>query len=150
MTAMPWGCIAYGSVGYAAVTDVPSRLVRAEAHDALNLHCAHALLGGQHQMDNLEPVAQVDLGVFKNGTDKVRKAVSAALTAIRAFPLKFHGLERIDVLGATAGANNALWPTVRHQIAVASLFIWEKFLKSRAGQLVGFLSHSRSPILEAA
>ena len=42
----------------------------------LHLHSAHALFGRQHQVHDLEPVAQVNFGVLKNSADKVREAVS--------------------------------------------------------------------------
>jgi len=126
-----------------AVADIPSRLVAAEAHVTLNLHGADTLLCAEHQVNDLEPVFQVHFGVFKDGADKVREAISAALTAIGAFPLKFHGLERIDVGRAAARAMNALRPAVRYQIVVASFLVREKLVELGCRQLIGFLSHFR-------
>jgi len=132
-----------------AMADIPSCFVRAEAHVPLYLHGTDALLGTKHQVDDLEPIAQVNLGVLEDSADKVREAVSAALTTVRALPLKFHGLERIDVRRAAAWATNTLRPAVRDQVVIASLLIGEKLVKAACRQLVGFLSHLASPSLEA-
>jgi hypothetical protein len=131
-----------------AVADIPSRLVGAEPHVALYLHGADALLSAKHQVDDLEPVPQIDLGILENRPDKVREAISATLTAIRAFPLKFHGLKRINVRRAAARAMDALRPAVCDQVVVASLLVREKLVELGRRQLVRFLSHVRLSNLE--
>lgn len=131
-----------------AVADVPCGFVGAEAHVALYLHGADTLLSAQHQVNDLEPVPQIDLGILKNRPDKVGEAVSAALPAIRAFPLKFHGGERISLRRAAARAMNALRPAVCDQIVVASFLAREKLVELGCRQLVRFLSHSRLSIME--
>jgi hypothetical protein len=127
--------------GANAMADVPSRLVRAKTHVALYLQCADALLSTKHQVNDFKPVAEIDLGVLKDRPDKVRETISAALTAIRAFPFKFHRGERINVRRAAARAMHALWPAMGDQIVVASFLIGEKLVKLACRQLVGFLSH---------
>lgn len=134
-----------------AMADVPSRLVRAEAHVALDLQGADALLRAKHQVDDLEPVAEIDLGVFENRADKVREAISASLAAIRALPFEFHRGERVHAVRTAARAMDALRPAVRHKVAVASLLIGEKLVKLARCQLLGFASHfSRLYIVRAA
>src|SRR5665213_213703 len=130
-----------------AMADVPCSFVRAEAHMPLYLHGANALLCAEHQVDNLEPVAQIDLGILENGADKVREAVSAALTAIRALPLKFHGLERISLHRAAARAMDALRPAVCDQVVVASLLIGKQLVEAVRRQGVWSFGHLASPIL---
>jgi hypothetical protein len=132
-----------------AMADIPCGLVRAEAHVPLDLQGADALLSTQHQVDDLEPVAQVDFCVLENGPDQVREAISATLAAVRAFPLKFHGGQRINVRRAAAWAMNALGPAICDQIVVASLLIGEKLVELGGRQLVGFLSHFRLSDCEA-
>ena len=127
--------------GADAMADVPSGFIRAEAHEPLDLHGADALLCGQHQVNDLEPVAQIKVRVRKDGADEVREAISAALTAIRAFPLKFHRGERVNVCRAAARAMDAIGPAVRHKVEVASLLIRKHLVELGCRQLFGFASH---------
>jgi hypothetical protein len=106
-----------------AVAHIPSGFVAAEAHVAMDLTCADALLAGEHQVDDLEPLAEIDLRVFEYRSDKVGKAVGAALSTIRAFPFVFHRAELIDALTLTARATNANRPAMSDQVAVARGFI---------------------------
>ena len=110
-----------------AMTHVPSGLVAAEAHDAVDLAGRNALFGSQHHVNDAEPLAQIDVGILKNGSDKVREAISATLTAFRAFPLKFHRLKRIDLVRAAARACNAIRPALSNQILVTSNLVRERF-----------------------
>lgn len=112
-----------------AMANIPSGFVRTEAHEALHLHGADTLLGGQHQVDDLEPVAQINLRVFENCADKMREAVSAAFAASRTFPFEFHGLERVNAIRATARASDLLWPAARDQVVVASFLIRKELVE---------------------
>src|SRR6185312_2059834 len=98
-----------------AMTDVPSGFVRAEAHVALNLEGADALLRAEHQVDDLEPVAEVNLRVLKDRADEMREAIGITLATLRALPAEFHRLKRVNLLRAAARARNALRPTVLDQ-----------------------------------
>jgi hypothetical protein len=133
--------------GADAVANVPSCFVGAEAHMAFDLQSTDAFLRAKHQVNNLEPVEEIDLGILKNGADKVREAISTALTAIWALPLKFHGGERIDVCRATARAMNALRPAAADKVIVASLFVRKEPVEIPRGQLLYLLSHNASPML---
>jgi hypothetical protein len=133
-----------------AVADVPSRLVASETHMALHLHGADALFGTHHQVDDLKPVPQIDLRILKNGADKVREAISTALTAVRAFPLKFHRFERIDVRRATARAVDALRPAICDQVVVTSFLVREKLVETGRRKLLSLLGHLPSPTIKAA
>src|SRR5579885_113843 len=131
-----------------AMANGPSGLVRAESHEAVNLPRTHSLLAGQHQVNDLEPVTQINFRVLENRADKTRKTIRATLAAIRAFPFEFHGLKLIDVLRAASRAANAARPAASDQIVVASFLVRKHLLKLPAGQLHRLLGHDASPLLE--
>lgn len=112
-----------------AMTHVPSGFIRSEAHEAVNLPRADTLLARKHKVDNAKPLSQIDVRVLENRADKVREAVSAADAAVRALPLKLHGLERIDLRAAATRARDALRPAPGDQIGVASVLIREHGLE---------------------
>jgi hypothetical protein len=112
-----------------AVAHVPSGFQRSEAHVAPDLACAHSLLASQHEMDDAEPVTKIDLRVLENCSGYVGETISAALAAIRAFPVPFAGGQRIDFLAAAARAFDAIWPAMHDQIGVACVFVGKCRLK---------------------
>jgi hypothetical protein len=118
-----------------AVAHVPSGLVGAEAHVAVDLPGADAFLAGRHQVDDTEPLPQIDVCVLKNGPDKVREAVSASLPTVRALPAVFQGLEGVDVRAATARAIGTVRPAASHQVTVAGFLVRESRLKLSDGHL---------------
>ena len=63
--------ILVGEAGADAMAHVPSGVVRAEAHHAMNLKGADALLAGQHQVDDAEPLAQRLIGVLEDRADQI-------------------------------------------------------------------------------
>ena len=132
-----------------AVAHVPSRLVRAETHVAVDLPRADTLLAGQHEVDDLEPLPKIDIRIFEDGPDEVGEPIGAPLTAIRAFPLEWHRLERINARAATARAVDALGPAIADQIAVTGFLIRKHPLKLTDGHLddlLGLLTgHDTSP-----
>src|SRR5258706_16279919 len=101
-------------------------------------------------MNDAEPLPKIDIRVFEDRTGDVGEPISAALTAVRAFPFEFHGLERIDALRATARAIDAIGPAVRDQVLVASRLVRKHLLKLTVRELVDLLSHDASPLMEAA
>jgi hypothetical protein len=133
-----------------AVAHVPSGFVRAETHLPLNLKGANAFLAGQHQMDNAKPITKVFVRVFEDGAGDVREAICATATAVWAFPVPLHGLQRIDVLRAAARAfHDARRPAVSDQIGVAGFLIGEGLFPLRNGHLLdalGFIGHFQSTI----
>jgi len=135
--------------GADAVAHVPSRLVGAEAHVAVDLPRANALLAGRHQVDDAEPLPQIDIRVFKNRPDKVRKSVSAALPTSRTFPAVRHGFEAVDVHAPTPGAVDAIGPAVRDKEGVTGFLGRKGCLKLRDGHLHDlprlFPGHDRNP-----
>src|SRR5260370_1541439 len=56
--------------------------VGAEAHHPLDLECADPLLAGQHQVDDLEPLAERLVRVLKDGARDMREAIGSQGSAI--------------------------------------------------------------------
>jgi hypothetical protein len=118
-----------------AMAHVPSRFVGTEAHVAMDLPCADALLAGQHKVDDAKPLSQVYIRVLENRSGNVREPI-AARAAIRAFPFEFHGSERIDPRTAAAGTVDAIGPTMGHEIGVAGVLVREGRFPLGNGHLV--------------
>jgi hypothetical protein len=118
-----------------AVAHVPSGLVGAEAHVAVDLPGADPLLAGRHEVDDAEPLPQIDVRVLKNGPDEVREAVSAALPTVRAFPTIFHGFEGIDLRAAAAWAVDTVRPAGGDQVTVTGGLVRKGRLKLSDGHL---------------
>lgn len=100
--------------GADTVAHAPCGPVRAGADDTVNLHGRHALLAGQHHMNDAEPSAERIVGVLKNGADDMREAVAAIGCAGVALPFEGHCADRMNHISATARAFNAKRPTVAH------------------------------------
>lgn len=124
-----------------AMAHIPSRLVRAEAHVALYLPRTDALLTCQHKMNDLEPIAQLQISIFEDRANEVREPISIALSALGAFPLKRHLLKGIDFVRTAARAANSARPASGDQKAVASLFVREKLVELLATKLLNLSGH---------
>lgn len=109
-----------------AVTHIPSRLIASEAHIAVDLPSADAFLAGEHQVNDPEPLPQIDVGILEDCPGNIREAISAPLTAIRALPMPFAGLERVHPVRAAARAIDAFGPAVSDQVGIASVFVRER------------------------
>src|SRR5262245_15831090 len=91
-----------------AVAHIPACAVRrtgifTEDH-AVNLQRGNALLADKHQITDLEPQLQGNLGVLENGSSDNRESVAVASAAIfvLAEPVKRTRLQRIDSLAGIA------------------------------------------------
>lgn len=121
--------------GADAVAHVPSGFVGTETHIAVDLPRANAFLASEHQMDDFEPVPQIDVRVLENGADKVREPISAPLPAVRALPFPLHSFERINPIAATARAMDALGPAVADQVGIAGILVGKHRLELGDGHL---------------
>ena len=130
-----------------AVAHIPSGLVRTEAHKPIDLKPAHALLAGQHEVDDAEPIFERLVRVLENCASNVRETVAGLRGTFVALPVPRIALQFGDVLSATAGAFNALRPSLADQIGAASLFVREMSVELGGGKLVNRLtgSHWSSP-----
>lgn len=121
-----------------AMAHIPSRFVRAEAHVAMDLASADALLAGQHKMDDAKPLTKVDVRIFEDCSGDVGKAIAAG-AAIGAFPFELHRLERVGARSATTRASDAIRPTARDQIRIAGILIRERCFELSDGHLRNLL-----------
>ena len=101
----------------------------------MDLAGTNTLLAGEHQMDDAEPLAKVNIGVLEDCPDKVREPISPTLTAIRAFPFERHCFERIDPIRAAARAIDAIRPAAAHKVTVTHFLVREGFLPLCDGHL---------------
>lgn len=131
-----------------AMAHIPSGFVGAETEMAMDLPRAHSLLAGEHQVNDLKPCSQVNIGVFKDRSGNVGEPIAAS-AAIRALPFEFHGLEFVRPVRAAARANDAIGPAARDQIGVAGVLIGERRFKLSDGHLDNLLrllpGHDGSP-----
>ncbi len=133
------------------VTHAPSCPVRAKTHVAHDLKGAHPLLAGQHQVSDLEPLAQRLVRVFKNGARDMREAITRTLGRLTgvALPFEGHRLHRKYLGIAATGAADPIRPAARDQISGASFLVGEGFLELAFGHLVDWLrttfGHDGSP-----
>jgi hypothetical protein len=125
--------------GADAHAHVMGSTVRTETHDALHLKSGNALLAGQHHVDDAKPVAEANVGVFKDGAHQDREAVAAARRALLALPMKRLVSHWINLLIVATGAANAQRPAARLKIRAASIVVEKQRLKLRNGHLFGEL-----------
>ena len=119
---------------------IPSRPVGTETHQPEDLKGANALLAGQHQMDDAEPLAQGLICVLKNRACDVREAVVGARgRACVAEPVPGHRAVRFDFGIAATWAGNELRPTMLGEVEAASVFVGEGFFPLRDSHLVNSL-----------
>jgi hypothetical protein len=136
------------------VAHFPSGLVGAEPHIPLNLERAHALLAGQHQMDDAKPLSEGFIRVLedRSGDDGEPIASGAAWSAFGALPMPFAGRQIIDSRITATRAADAFGPSASLQIGFAGVLIREQFLELRDTQLMNWfwtLGHGRSPDVQA-
>lgn len=127
---------------------MPRGFVRAEPHHAVDLKGAHALLAGQHQVDDAKPIPQGLVGVLKDrpGDNAEPIALRGALVAL---PAEFR-CQRVDVRIAATRAADALAPAMKAKVRKARSFVRERLIPVRKGHLVDalegrFSGHFRFP-----
>src|SRR5579863_3772597 len=122
-------------------------LVRSEAHHALDLQTADAFLASQHHVDDAEPLAQRLVGVLEDGVHQHREPISAALSAIRAFPMEWPVGQSVNPIRTAARAAYAVRPAAIGEIRFASVIGGEEFFPLRHCQLLGEarITHDERP-----
>ena len=135
------------------VAHAPSGFVAAKTHKPHDLKGAHPLFAGQHQVSNLEPVAERLVRIFKDSSGDTGEPIALRRTG-SALPMEgLVGGSVVKVGIAATRANDALGPSTGNQIPLAGFLVpdWEHDLKLGAGQLVdGFwtLAHGSFPNME--
>jgi hypothetical protein len=129
------------------------RLIGAKAHLSLDLERRNSLFAGQHQMRDLEPLAERLVGVLKNRASDDGKAVAriASWSALRALPMPFASVQVIDRRIAATRAVNAVGPAAGLQIGAARILVpdWETGLKLTFRHLMdwfGTFCHGDYPV----
>jgi hypothetical protein len=112
-----------------AMTHIPSSFQRTEPHITPNLASTYSLFAGEHQMNDAIPIAERLIGVFENRASKMGETICAALAAIRALPVPFHGFEVISPLASAARAADAFRPALADKIGTTSFFVWKHRLE---------------------
>jgi len=120
------------------VAHEPSRLVRAEAHIAVDLKGAHSLFADQHQMRDSEPVFQRLIRVLKDCAGQVREAVALFCASV-ALPVEFHCPDRIHALRAAPRATDAIGPAANDQVSDTIVLGLKERIELLGGQLVNGL-----------
>jgi|ERR1700674_4806838 len=138
--------VALGERSPDPVTHVPSGFVRAETHIAINLECAHSLFAGEHQVRDLEPIAERLIRILENRSCDVRETIGRVFRALVALPMPRVALQFRGVFSAAARAADALRPALANKIGAARLFIREKLLELRGGKLVDVLFGGHGPV----
>lgn len=108
--------------GSDSVAHIPGGFIRSAADLPLDLQSADALLALRHEVDHLEPHAQVVVGVLKDGFGNDGEAIPVPSTAFLALadPVKGLGLQLIDLAIAATRALNAIRPAAFLQELLAS------------------------------
>jgi hypothetical protein len=118
-----------------AVAHVVRGPIRAKTHHALHLKGAHALLTGQHEIDDFEPRPQTDVCVFEDRSDQYGKPIAALFGALSALPVKGPPGDRINIDVAAARAENAIGPAALDKILLASIVSGKQRLELRGSHL---------------
>jgi len=120
-------------------------LIRAEAHHAVDLKRADTFFADQHQIDDLEPLAQADVAVGEDRADSDGKAVTA-LIASTAKPIEWTSLQFPHPVVPAAGAPDyAIGPAPGLQIRLAGIVSREQHIELFGGHLAGEGGHRSAP-----
>lgn len=130
------------------VAHIERGFVGAEAHVAHDLQRANALLAGQHQMNDLEPVAKRLVCVFEDRPDQNREAVAALLSAFGALPVKGPIGDRVYVNVSTTGTVNATRPTSGLQVMLAGFLVGKYRVELAIRKLLDRLNFGHDGLLQ--
>ena len=117
------------------VAHAPRGFIRAEAHKAHDLERGHSLFARQHEVSDLEPVAERLVRVLEDRTRDMGESVGGLRRTSVAVPMPAI-LEFSDLCRATAGAMDAIGPAAGDQVVPAGFLIGESRLELGVGHLV--------------
>ena len=117
--------------------DVPSGLIFAGSEHPVNLQRADALLGGEHQMENLEPHTERLFSFLENRSSLEREAIGRAiiLAAFLTLPVPGMRFACVHMIVAATRAFHTAGPAAREQIRPARFLIGEHSLELGKRQL---------------
>ena len=121
------------------VAHEPGSFVGTKAHIAHDLQGAHAFLGSQHEMSDLEPVAQGLVSVLEDCSRNMGESITGIGGALVALPTPrpIRQLVRIDC--ATARTPDTIGPAASYEVSAASFLIRKHVIELGGGQLVNWL-----------
>jgi hypothetical protein len=128
------------------VGHVPSGFQRTKTHIAPELARTHPLFAGQHEVDDLEPIAKRLVRVLENRARNVRETVARLRRTLVALPMPRIALQLSGLRSATAGAMNALRPSLTDQIGATGFLIGKRCVELCRGQLVDLFPSSHGPV----
>jgi hypothetical protein len=118
------------------VAHSPCRFVAPEPHVTHDLQCAHSLFGSEHEMNDLEPLAEGLVGVLEDSPGDVGEPIASLWSAMITLPMPRIALQLSRADCTTARTRDAIGPATANQIGAASIFVREHALKVGSGQLV--------------
>jgi hypothetical protein len=121
------------------VAHEPSGFVATEAHVTHDLQCAHALFAGQHEMDDLEPVAERLVGVLENGPRDMGEPIASLGSALIALPTPRLVGQLVRIGRPTTRAMDASGPTAADKIRATGVLIGEHAVELSGGKLLDWL-----------
>jgi hypothetical protein len=132
------------------VAHAPCGFVTPKAHVTHDLQSAHALFAGEHEVSDLEPVAERLVGVFKDGPGDMGEpiAVRGALFALPVPPARF---QVIDLGIAASRAMHTIGPPTGNQIGFTGFFVREGRIELSGSHLrdgLGTFCHGSTPLIE--
>ena len=121
--------LVFAETGADTVAHVERSPVAPEAHVAHDLECAHSLLAGQHEVDDLEPVFQGLVRVLEDRSDQNREPIAARLGALGTLPMEGPVSHRINVDIPATRAMDAVGPAPQNEVVFAGILIREHVTK---------------------
>jgi hypothetical protein len=122
-----WAMLAQS--GADTIAHVERSFVAPESHVAHDLERANSLFAGQHQVNDLEPVAERLVRVFEDCPDQNGEAIAARLGALTALPMIGPIGHGINVNIPASRAMNAFRPAPLDEVSLAIIISNEHVVK---------------------
>jgi hypothetical protein len=132
------------------VAHEPRGFIGTEPHVAHDLQSAHTLFAGEHEVSDLEPVAERLVGILEDRSGDMGESI-AVRGALFTLPMPLARFQVIDLRIAASRAMHAIGPASGNQIGPASIFIWEGRFELSGGHLRNGLRtfcHGSTPLIE--
>jgi hypothetical protein len=132
------------------VAHFPRGFVGTKAHVTKNLHRAHALLAGEHEMRDTKPITKRLVRILEDRPDQKRETI-AVWGARFALPVPFARRQIVNSAIAATRAARTLWPATRLQIDFAGILVWKHRFELCGRKLMDWLGtfcHGTLPTME--
>ena len=98
-------------------------------HRSVDLERRDAFLGREHEMENLEPSQQGNIGVLKDRADKKREPVVFVVNVLFADPMEGLGAESLHPAVTATGTLDTLGPATRLKVTLAGFASREELVE---------------------